>query len=169
MPPGGTVTLDVAVQPWDLEEISNEFSNIVTIDDEEKDIILWTEGTYDSKTITVDKNEIIIKPAITINAEFSFKIGHPLGATWYAILRTISGNPSAFKLVAVEGATIVDGTAVGAVGDKVKLAIQALDPHPTVANKAELLFVVRCNGETLPVNILTTNKKNFVIIQNINI
>lgn len=167
-PPGGTAELNVEVQPWDLEERSNEFSDIVTIDNE-SDRISWTDDTYQTLTVTAEKNELIIKPDINVNAEFSFKIAHPLGATWYATLRTMSGNPNAFRLVGVEGATIVDGVAVGAVGDKVTLAVQAMDAHPTVMNVAELYFVVRCNGEILPVDILTSNNKNFVIIQNINI
>lgn len=167
-PPGGEATLDVEVQPWNLEERTNEFSDIVTIDNE-NDRIKWTEGSYQTLSVSADKNELIIKPDVNIKPEFRFKIGHPLGATWYATLRTQSGDPNAFKLVSVNGATIVDGVALGAVGDEVKLCIQATDPNPMSTNIAELYFVVRCNGQILPVDILTANNKNFTIIQNINI
>lgn len=163
------VSLTAVVQDWNLEEKTNEFSNIVTID-KETDRITWIPNTYDNLTVTPDACVLTIKPDINVRAEFSFKIGHPVGATWYATLRTISGNPNAFRLVSVDDkANIVDGVAVGAVGDAVTLAVQATDAHPSVMNKAELYFVVRCNGEIKPVHILTANNKNFVIIQNINI
>lgn len=163
------VSLTAVVQDWNLEEKTNEFSNIVTIDNDD-DRITWISNTYDKLTATEDTCVLTIKPDINVRAEFRFKIGHPVGATWYATLRTISGNPNAFRLVSVnDKANIVDGVAVGAVGDAVTLAVQATDAHPSVMNKAELYFVVRCNGEIKPVHILTANNKNFVIIQNINI
>jgi hypothetical protein len=85
------------------------------------------------------------------------------------MLRTKKGNPSAFSLSAVQNATITDGVALGAVGDRVKLEVVANDENPTETNEAELIFIVICNGQILSADIVTVNSKNYTIIQNINI
>ena len=172
--PGGTADLNVDVQPWDYVETTIEFSNTVGMSDEDAnndgvadDILHWTEGTYQS--INTTDNRVIVKPDITQHAQFTFRIGSPQGSTWYAMLRSKRGNPSAFRLAAVENASITDGVALGAVGDRVTLEVVANDANPTETNEAELIFIVICNGQILSANIVAPNAKNFTIIQNINI
>ena len=155
------LTLTVKAMPWDLQTITNEFSNTVSL--AEGGMLKWTDGTYFSKDD--DTKELILKPDINYPAEFTFNLASPRGCVWHAVLRTKGGNPDAFELRDADGNAksegIVDGNAV-------TLRVHALDQYPAQKNMAELQIVVRCNGITLPVDILTNDKKNFTIIQNKN-
>ena len=156
---GKPLTLTVTVQPWTLEEFTNEFSNTVTVNTEPGNDgrIKWTAGTYEK--IEVDK--VVLKDDISIPAELKFTIAGPLGNTWQAILVTKSGDPGAFILSQTEGA----------IGEECTLTIKAKQQNTSnVSNQAELLFVVRTSSGILPVDILTTlgEGKNYTIIQNIN-
>ena len=155
------LTLTVKAMPWDLQTITNEFSNTVSL--AEGGMLKWTAGTYFSKDDVT--KELILKTDINYPAEFTFNLASPRGCVWHAVLRTKSGNPDAFELRDADGNAksegIVDGNAV-------TLRVHALDQYPVQKNMAELQIVVRCNGITLPVDILTNDKKNFTIIQNKN-
>ena len=156
---GKPLTLTVSVQPWTLEEFTNEFSNTVTVNTESGNDgrIKWTAGTYEK--IEVDK--VVLKDDISIPAELKFTIAGPLGNTWQAILVTQSGDPGAFILSQTEGA----------IGEECTLTITAKQQNTSnVSNQAELRFVVRTSSSILPVDILTTLGKgnNYTIIQNIN-
>ncbi len=173
-PPGGTASLEVNVQPWDYVEVINQFANTVGMSDVDADndgvgddFLRWIDGTYQS--INTTENRVLVKADISQRAQFTFRIGSPKGSTWYAMLRTKKGNPSAFSLSAVQNATITDGVALGAVGDRVKLEVVANDENPTETNEAELIFIVICNGQILSADIVTVNSTNYTIIQNINI
>ena len=136
--------------------------------DRDEDLLDWDETTClnDDKT----QNILTIHPNINQHARFSFRIGSPLGSTWYAMLRPKKGNPSAFRLAAVENANITDGVALGAVGDRVTLEVVATDANPTETNEAELIFIVICNGEILSADVVVgTDESNYIIRQNINI
>ena len=155
------LTLTVKAMPWDLQTITNEFSNTVSL--AEGGMLKWTDGTYFSKDDVT--KELILKPDINYPAEFTFNLSSPRGCVWHAVLRTKGGNPDAFELRDADGNAksegIVDGNAV-------TLRVHALDQYPAQKNMAELQIVVRCNGITLPVDILTNDKKFFTIIQNKN-
>lgn len=166
--PGGSVELVADVQPWEYVEIENEFSNTVGMDNGE--LLDWIDGTFQNDD--EQQNILTMLPDITQPAQFTFRIGSPLGSTWYAMLRTKKGNPSAFSFVAESGsnATITDGVALGAVGDRVTLKVVANDPNPTETNEAELIFVVICNGKILTADVVVgTDQTNYIIRQNINI
>ena len=164
-PPGGTVSLGVEVQPWELYETEREFADAVTVESDGK--LRWTLGTYYSNDEV--NNRLIILPDINNPAKCSFCIGHPKGSTWYAMLRSKRGNPSAFKLKAVENATESEGVVLGEVGSVATIEIVATDPHPTETNEAELIFIVICNGNMLSADVVSPQNKNYTIIQNINI
>ena len=173
-PPGGTASLEVNVQPWDYVEVINQFANTVGMSDVDADndgvkddFLRWIDGTYQS--INTTENRVLVKADISQRAQFTFRIGSPLGSTWYAMLKAKRGNPSAFSLSAVQNATVTDGVALGAVGDRVTLEVVANDENPTETNEAELIFIVICNGQILSADIVTENQKNYTIIQNINI
>ena len=155
------LTLTVKAMPWDLQTITNEFSNTVSLAD--NGMLKWTEGTYFSKDDAT--KELILKPDINYPAEFTFNLASPRGCVWHAVLRTKSGNPDAFELRDPDGNAKSEGIVDG---NEVKLRVHALEQYPAQMNKAELQIVVRCNGITLPVDILTNDKKNFTIIQNKN-
>ena len=153
MPPGGTATLDVAVQPWDLVEFTNQFDNTVTI--EKSGRIKWTEGTYN----TLNGYDLVLLDDINTPAEMTFTISGPLGGTWQAIFVTKSGDPNAFTLSQSEGE----------VGKPVTLMVGARQQNTSdISNQAELLFVVRTSSNILPVDALTATGANYNIIQNIN-
>ena len=154
-PPGGTASLGVAVQPWELEAFENEFSNTVAVNDEGK--IVWTDDTYDD----IDDDIVVLKNDIASPAEFKFTIASPLGGTWKAFFVTQSGNPNAFTVSPSEGP----------VGRECTVTISATEENQSnTANKAELRFVVIQSGQILPVDILTTlsGNRNYKILQNIN-
>ena len=156
---GKPLTLTVSVQPWTLEEFTNEFSNTVTVNTEPGNDgrIKWTAGTYEK----IEADKVVLKDDISIPAELKFTIAGPLGNTWQAILVTQSGDPGAFILSQTEGA----------IGEECTLTITAKQQNTSnVSNQAELLFVVRTSSGILPVDILTTLGKgnNYTIIQNIN-
>lgn len=154
-PPGGTASLGVAVQPWELEAFENEFSNTVAVNDEGK--IVWTDDTYDD----IDDDIVVLKNDIASPAEFKFTIASPLGGTWKAFFVTQSGNPNAFTISPSEGP----------VGRECTVTISATEENQSnTANKAELRFVVIQSGQILPVDILTTlsGNRNYKILQNIN-
>lgn len=155
------LTLTVKAMPWDLQTITNEFSNTVSL--AEGGRLKWTAGTYFSKDD--DTKELILKTDINYPAEFTFNLASPRGCVWHAVLRTKSGNPDAFELRDADGNAKSEGIVDGNV---VTLRVHALDQYPVQKNMAELQIVVRCNGITLPVDILTNDKKNFTIIQNKN-
>lgn len=156
---GKPLTLTVTVQPWTLEEFTNEFDNTVTVNTEPGNDgrIKWTAGTYEK----IEADKVVLKDDISIPAELKFTIAGPLGNTWQAILVTQSGDPGAFILSQTEGE----------VGKECTLTIKAKQQNTSsVSNEAELLFVVRAGSAILPVDILTTlgSGKNYTIIQNIN-
>ena len=86
------LTLTVKAMPWDLQTITNEFSNTVSL--AEGGMLKWTDGTYFSKGD--DTKELILKPDINYPAEFTFNLASPRGCVWHAVLRTKGGNPDAF-------------------------------------------------------------------------
>ena len=161
-----TVTLECVAQPWDLVETTNEFSTVVSV--LESDRISWTQGSHnDNDNNPNNKSQIILWDDRSKPAEFSFKISRPLGSTWHAIFRTISGATDAFELRDLDGNIKTDG----AVGEEVTLRVHAKRDNTTsVSNVAELMFVVRSNGQILPVDIITRlgGGKNYEIVQNIN-
>ena len=154
-PPGGTASLSVSVQPWELEAFENEFSSTVSVNNEGK--IRWTEDTYNK----IDGDIVVLKDDITSPAEFKFTIASPLGGTWKAFFVTQSGNPNAFTLTPSEGP----------VGKECTVTVAATEENQSnTANQAELRFVVIQAGQILPVDILTTLGDNhtYKILQNIN-
>lgn len=153
---GKPLTLTVTAQPWKLEEFTNEFSDVVTVNSDAHKIH-WTDGTYS----LLDNNMLVLLDDITKPAELKFTIDGPLGGTWQAIFVTKSGNPNAFTITPSEGA----------VGEECTLQISATGTNETnISNQAELRFVVHSNGKLLPVNILTLLDygQNYTIVQNIN-
>lgn len=152
------LNLIVTAQPWELNSIEHQFANTVAASD--NGTIKWTNKTYDH--ITTD-NEVIMYPDISIHPEFTFNLGNPKGATWYAMFRTLSGDNTAFSLHDVDGNEMSQGIIDG---QSVTLRIHAREATPPQTNMAELMFVVRCNGKILPVDVLST--KNFTIVQNKN-
>lgn len=163
---GEKVTLECVAQPWDLVETTNEFSTVVSV--LEQDRINWTAGShYDNDADPNNNEQIVLWDDINNPAEFSFKIAHPLGGTWHAVLRTISGATDAFELRDTEGNIKMDG----AVGEEVTLRVCAKRENTTtVSNVAELMFVVRSSGHILPVDMITVlgEGQNYKIVQNIN-
>ena len=153
-PPGGTASLDVAVQPWDLVEFTNQFSNTVVVNQSGR--IKWTEGTYN----TLNGYDLVLLDDISTPAEMTFTISGPLGGTWQAIFVTKSGDPNAFTLSQSEGE----------VGRPVTLRVGARQQNTSdISNQAELRFVVRTSSNILPVDALTDDEgANYNIIQNIN-
>lgn len=164
--PGGTMELVAEVQPWDLVETTNEFSSVVTVLDADR--IRWTKDSHNDSDSDPNNNaQIILWDDRSKPAEFTFKISRPLGSTWHAIFRTISGATDAFELRDLDGNLKMDG----AVGEEVTLRVFAKRDNTTsVSNVAELMFVVRSNGHILPVDIITRlgEGKNYEIVQNIN-
>lgn len=163
---GKDVTLECVAQPWDLVETTNEFSTVVSVLEEDR--INWTAGShYDNDADPNNNEQIVLWDDINNPAEFSFKIAHPLGGTWHAVLRTISGATDAFELRDTEGNIKMDG----AVGEEVTLRVCAKRENTTtVSNVAELMFVVRSSGHILPVDMITVlgEGQNYKIVQNIN-
>lgn len=150
---GESLTLTAAVQPWKLEEFTNEFDETVTVNADGK--IVWTPGTC-----TVIDENVVLNNDISQPAEFTFTIAGPLGGTWQAIFVTQEGNPTAFTLSQSEGE----------VGKPCTVQVSANQINNTsTANVAELRFVVRCAGAILPVDELTTlpDGHNYKIVQNI--
>ena len=78
-----------------------------------------------------------------------------MGGTWHAMLVTQQGNPNAFTLSQTQGE----------VGKEYEITITA-GANASTANVAELRFVVRSGGKILPVDNLTTNGENYIIVQN---
>lgn len=149
------VELNVAVQPWELVEFENQFSNTVSVNNDGK--IRWTEGTYNK----IDGDIVVLNDAITSPAELKFTIASPLGGTWKAFFVTQNGNPNAFTLTPSEGP----------VGKECTVTVAATEVNQSnTANRAELRFVVIQAGQILPVDILTTlgDNHNYKILQNIN-
>ena len=137
---GEELSLTAAVQPWKLEEFTNEFANTVTVNKGEE--IVW-----DPSTCTVIDENVVLDNNISNPAEFTFTIAGPLGGTWQAIFVTQEGNPTAFTLSQSEGE----------VGKRCTVSVSANQLNNTkTANVAELRFVVRCAGAILPVDNLTT-------------
>lgn len=160
---GEPIILKCVVDPWELMETTNEFTNTVVVEDAGK--ITWTSGTYTSNA--EDASQIILKDDINSPAEFTFKISRPRGGTWHAIIRTITGDTDAFELLDTEGNVKTEG----AVGETVTLRLKAKRANTTnISNTAELTFVVRNGGLVLPVDIITTlpGGQNYTIVQNFN-
>ena len=152
---GESLSLTAAVQPWKMEEFTNELSDIVTVNADGK--IIWTPGTC-----TVIDENVVLDNNISKPAEFTFTIAGPLGGTWQAIFITQEGNPTAFTLSQSEGE----------VGKPCTVTVSANQVNNTkTANVAELRFVVRCAGAILPVDELTTlpSGHNYKIVQNISL
>ena len=151
-------TLIVNVQPWVLEESEREYEKTVSIDDDEKDKIIWVSGTYSPTSVN---EKIVLLDDINQGAKFTFKIGSPKGGTWQAYFISKSGDPNAFTITPNEGA----------VGEMATVTITAKQQNTSnTNNQAELCFVVRNAGTLIPVDILTNlpGNKNYVIIQNMN-
>ena len=132
--------------------------NTVAIVDEGQ--IKWTTGTYQYETAAM---EIIMHPDINIHPHFTFNLGSPKGATWHATFRTQEGDNTAFSLRDAQGNECSQGIIDG---KPVDLYVHAREASPGQTNKAELIFVVQCNGEILPVDVLTpSGKGNYKIVQ----
>ena len=153
--------LTVTVQDWDRNDINHEFANTVAVAEGGK--IRWTDGTYNQ--IMAEKY-VIMYPNINIHPTFTFNIQSPKGATWYAVLRTLEGDPMAFTLCDLNGNVMEQGIVDN---NPITLCVHAREPNPAQNNVAELLFVVRCNGQIIPVTVLTDFDGNYVIVQNKNI
>lgn len=152
------LNVTVSVMDWEKYEIVHQFAN--TVATAEGGQIKWTDGTYREKTSNL---EIIMHSDTDIHPHFTFNLGSPKGATWHATFRTQEGDNTAFSLRDAQGNEcsqgIIDGKPVG-------LYVHAREEHPGQTNKAELIFVVRCNGETLPVDVLTPEGQgNYIIVQ----
>lgn len=152
------LNVTVSVMDWKKYEIVHQFAN--TVATAEGGQIKWTDGTYREKTSNL---EIIMHSDTDIHPHFTFNLGSPKGATWHATFRTQEGDNTAFSLRDAQGNEcsqgIIDGKPVG-------LYVHAREEHPGQTNKAELIFVVRCNGETLPVDVLTPEGQgNYIIVQ----
>ena len=163
--PDASASLTANVQPWEYTETVNDFSDVVGM--AEGGLLSWIDGTYAIHDGTESK--IIIDSDIEKHATCTFQIASPLGSTWYAMLRTKRGDPAAFRFEAVENATVSDGVVLGEVGKRAKIGIVATNREPKEINEAELIFVVKCNGKTLPADVVAPNSRNYTIIQNINI
>ena len=153
--PAGSVTLAVDVQPWELDTFENEFSNIVTVNNDGK--IVWTEGSY----AQIDDDKVVLLDDISTPAEFTFNIAGPLGGTWQAFFITNTGSSNAFTLSQIEGP----------VGTPCTITIKANSENTSnVANQAELCFAVLKGSSILPVDALTSlsGYRNYTIVQNIN-
>ena len=153
--PGGSVELVAEVQPWELNEFTNEFDNTVTVNSDGK--IVWTEGSYER----IDNEKVVLHDDISIPAEFTFNIAGPLGGTWKAFFITKTGNNDAFILSQSEGPVGTPCT--------VTISAQAVNTS-NIANTAELCFAVLQGSNILPVDALTniSDGSNYTIVQNIN-
>jgi hypothetical protein len=153
--PGGSVELVAEVQPWELNEFTNEFDNTVRVNSDEK--IVWTEGSYER----IDNEKVVLHDDISIPAEFTFNIAGPLGGTWKAFFITKTGNNDAFILSQSEGP----------VGTPCTVTVSAQTENTSnIANTAELCFAVLQGSNILPVDALTniSGGSNYTIVQNIN-
>lgn len=147
----------VSVMDWEKYEIVHQFANTVAI--AEGGQIKWIDG-YRDKTSNL---EIIMHSDTDIHPHFTFNLGSPKGATWHATFRTQEGDNTAFSLHDAQGNECSQGIIDG---KPVDLYVHAREEHPGQTNKAELIFVVRCNGETLPVDVLTPKGQgNYIIVQ----
>lgn len=155
------LNLTVTAQPWELIDLKYEIANTVAASSDGQ--IKWTEGSYESIS---ENKEVILHPDINHKAEFTFNLQSPKGATWHATLVTKSGDPMAFTLCDTDGNPMSQGVIDNS---SVTLRIHAREANPQQTNMAELRFVVRCNGQVLPVDVLTSDKKNYTIVQNLNI
>ena len=145
--PDYELSLTVAVQGWEGVTIRNNFADNVTVD--RGDEIEWIAGQP-----TITDNQVVLNQ-LTNSATFKFKIAGPMGGTWHAMLVTQQGNPNAFTLSQTQGE----------VGKEYEITITA-GANASTANVAELRFVVRSGGKILPVDNLTTNGENYIIVQN---
>lgn len=153
--PTGSVILTADVQPWELDTFENEFSNIVTVNNDGK--IVWTEGSY----AQIDDDKVVLLDDISTPAEFTFNIAGPLGGTWQAFFITKTGSSNAFTLSQSEGP----------VGTPCTITIKANSENTSnAANQAELCFAVLKGSSILPVDALTnlSGYRNYTIVQNIN-
>lgn len=152
------LNVTVSVTDWEKHDIVHEFMNTVAIVDGGQ--IKWTTGTYQYETAAM---EIIMHPDINIHPHFTFNLGSPKGATWHATFRTLEGDPTAFTLCDAAG----NAHTQGIIDEQsVNLYVHAREASPGQTNKAELIFVVQCNGEILPVDVLTPlGKGNYKIVQ----
>lgn len=152
------LNVTVSVMDWEKYEIVHQFANTVAI--AKGGEIEWTVGTYREKTSNL---EIIMHSDTDIHPHFTFNLGSPKGATWHATFRTQEGDNTAFSLHDAQGNECSQGIIDG---KPVDLYVHAREEHPGQTNKAELIFVVRCNGETLPVDVLTPEGQgNYIIVQ----
>lgn len=152
------LNVTVSVMDWEKYEIVHQFANTVAI--AEGGQIKWADGTYREKTSNL---EIIMHSDTKIHPCFTFNLGSPKGATWHATFRTQEGDNTAFSLHDAQGNECSQGIIDG---KPVDLYVHAREEHPGQTNKAELIFVVRCNGETLPVDVLTPEGQgNYIIVQ----
>lgn len=152
------LNVTVSVMDWEKYEIVHQFAN--TVATAEGGQIKWTDGTYREKTSNL---EIIMHSDTDIHPHFTFNLGSPKGATWHATFRTQEGDNTAFSLHDAQGNECSQGIIDG---KPVDLYVHAREEHPGQTNKAELIFVVRCNGETLPVDVLTPEGQgNYIIVQ----
>lgn len=151
------LNVTVSVTDWEKYEIVHQFANTVAI--AEGGQIKWIDG-YRDKTSNL---EIIMHSDTDIHPHFTFNLGSPKGATWHATFRTQEGDNTAFSLHDAQGNECSQGIIDG---KPVDLYVHAREEHPGQTNKAELIFVVRCNGETLPVDVLTPKGQgNYIIVQ----
>lgn len=161
------ITLNYLVEPWTVDSEEIDFTDQVTVDEE--DTITWDLSTVDNVDYTTGRVLLFDDP--NIEAMCTFTILTPKGATWTASLISKEGHPDAFRFV--------DGTKYGTVGvrDTIKLAVTNQDPI-SPRHVCELLITVQtADGRTIVVDDALTPKRDeegnettysrFQIVQNL--
>lgn len=149
---GTALELTLAVQPWNTNEESWNYTETVTV--KEEGIIKWTDGSCNIR------NEAEVYMIYATTAECTFTIDTPVGGTWHASLIPVSGNYDAFAF---------EGEASGEVGKPATLRIKTAQDDVTENSKAELQIVVRTiDGRTIVVNNLlgeSSTKTRYTLVQ----
>ncbi len=161
------ITLNYLVEPWTVDSEEIDFTDQVTVDEE--DTITWDLSTVDNVDYTTGR--VLLYDDPNIEAMCTFTILTPKGATWTASLISKEGHPDAFRFV--------DGTKYGTVGvrDTIKLAVTNQDPI-SPRHVCELLITVQtADGRTIVVDDALTPEKDeegnettysrFQIVQNL--
>ena len=160
---GVELSLTVSVQDWEGVTIRNNFADNVTVD--RGDEIEWIAGDPQ-----ITDNQVVLDPLKNNSATFKFRIAGPMGGTWHAMLVTQQGNPNAFTLSKTQGEVGRKDENGNKVYDEITITAGA---NASIANVAELRFVVRSGGKILPVDNLTNfgednplNGTNYLFVQN---
>lgn len=149
---GTALELTLAVQSWNTNEESWDYTETVTV--KEEGVIKWTDGSCNIR------NEAEVYMIYATTAECTFTIDTPVGGTWYASLIPVSGNYDAF---------VFEGEASGEVGRQATLKIKTAQDDVTENSKAELQIIVRTiDGRTIVVNNLlgeSSTKTRYTLVQ----